>query len=202
MQYLNSRILKYCFLCIGCLSFQFANSQSDSTAVAQTLEPILVKAAKIQKTWLPTANSIYTISPKTKDQLVQNSLQEFLVQSPSIFALNSNNKAQDLRIAIRGFGSRAAFGVRGVKIIVDGIPETTTDGQGQLDNLNLGIIERIEILNNGSSSLYGNASGGVINIMTLNESAFLLKDQFLNVGLGFHSFRGQQYQLTTGKKNK
>jgi len=192
--------LKCCLIFIGCLLFQSANSQLDTTSTTKTLQPILVKAAKIQKTWLPTANSVYTITPKTKDQLVQNSLQEFLIQSPSIFALNSQNKAQDLRIAIRGFGSRSAFGVRGVKIIVDGIPETTTDGQGQLDNLNLGIIERIEILNNGSSSLYGNASGGVINIMTLNESAFLSKNQFLNVGLGFHSFGGQQYQLTTGKK--
>ena len=92
--------------------------------------------------------------------------------------------------------------MRGVKIIVDGIPETTTDGQGQLDNLNLGIIENIEVLNNGSSALYGNASGGVINISTIDESVFIKKNQFLNLGIGFYSFGGQQYQLTAGKKFK
>ncbi len=176
--------------------------QEDSTFSTQNLEAVLIKATKIQKSWVPATASIYAISANNKDQFVQNSLQEFLVESPSVFALNANNKAQDLRIAIRGFGSRAAFGVRGVKIIVDGIPETTTDGQGQLDNLNLGIIDRIEVLNNGSSALYGNASGGVINVMTLNESVFSDKNQFLEVGLGGYSFGGQQYQLTAGKQFK
>ncbi len=178
----------------------FAKSQSDTTITAKSLETIVVQATKIEKPWLKSANSSYTTTTDNKDQLAQNSLQEFLVQSPSIFALNANNKAQDLRISIRGFGSRAAFGVRGVKIIVDGIPETTADGQGQLDNLNLGIIERVEVLNNGSSALYGNASGGLINIRTTDEKTFQHRHQFVNLGLGLHSFGGQQYQLTLGKK--
>ncbi len=195
--------VKIYLVCWACIFFYFVNGQSDTIVPAiQRLEPILIKATKTQKSWQPTTNSVYVIIPKTKDQLVQNSLQEYLLQSPSIFALNANNKAQDLRIAIRGFGSRAAFGVRGVKIIVDGIPETTTDGQGQLDNLNLGIIDRIEILNNGSSSLYGNASGGVINILTINENALFAKDRFLYAGLGFQSFKGQQHQLTIGQQLK
>lgn len=189
-------VLVWCF----CVMVYFVQGQSDTLIRADSLQTVVVQATKIQKPWLKSVNSIYNISTEQKDQLAQNSLQEFLVQSPSIFAMNANNRAQDLRISIRGFGSRAAFGVRGVKIIVDGIPETTADGQGQLDNLNLGIIERIEVLNNGSSALYGNASGGVVNIMTTNESAFDQKNQFLNLGIGFHSFGGQQYQLTTGKK--
>jgi len=197
------------FLLLGCLVYSTLSAQTtpkDTTSIDhRSLEPIVIRGTKIQKSWVPAATSIYNISSEIRDQLVQNSLQEFLVQSPSIFALNAHNKAQDLRIAIRGFGSRAAFGVRGVKVIVDGIPETTTDGQGQLDNLNLGIIDRIEVLNNGSSSLYGNASGGVINIMTTNEAVFAKKKQLLEFGLSRHSFGGQQYQLTAGKqfnKNK
>ena len=185
---------------LGAMIHYTASGQTDSTTTYQNLEPIIIEATKVSKNWVPATASIYSLSPDVKDQLVQNSLQEYLYQAPSIFALNANNKAQDLRIAVRGFGSRAAFGVRGVKIIVDGIPETTTDGQGQLDNLNLGIIDRIEVLNNGSSALYGNASGGVINVSTTNESAFIDKSQFLEAGAGFYSFAGQQYQLTAGKQ--
>ncbi len=203
-RYLNgSNYYLRCLLSVCCLPvFCIVNAQSNVTITADSLQTIFVKATKIQKPWLKSANSIYNISTENKDQLAQNSLQEFLVQSPSTFVLNANNRAQDLRISIRGFGSRAAFGIRGVKIIVDGIPETTADGQGQLDNLNLGIIERIEILNNGSSALYGNASGGVINILTTDETAFNQTNQFAHLGLAMHSFGGQQYQLTTGKKIK
>ena len=93
-----------------------------------------------------------------------------------MFTLNANNFAQDLRISIRGFGARSAFGIRGIKLIVDGIPETTPDGQGQLDNLNLGIIERVEVIRGPSASLYGNASGGVIKINSISnfENNFLI----------------------------
>ncbi len=177
------------------------HSQTDSIPLLQ-LETINISALKIQKPWLRSATSVYQLAPTYKEQIPQNSLDEYLKDSPSIFSLNANNKAQDLRISIRGFGSRAAFGVRGVKIIVDGIPETTADGQGQLDNLNLGIIEQIEVLPGGASALYGNASGGVVSISTTNESVFDSKKQFLHLGAGFQSFGGQQYQITAGKKIK
>ena len=193
--------LKYILLFVNCLVCYVSYGQTDSiTSLAYDLEPVYIQATKLPKPWVKAATSVYQLPTIVKDQLMQNSLQEYLLHSPSIFTLNADNKAQDLRISIRGFGSRAAFGVRGVKIIVDGIPETTTDGQGQLDNLNLGIIERIEVLNNGSSALYGNASGGVINISTINENTFKTKDQFAHLGLGFHAYGGQQYQLTTGAK--
>ncbi|MEZ4992556.1 MAG: TonB-dependent receptor [Saprospiraceae bacterium] len=101
--------------------------------------------------------------------------------------------AQDLRISIRG-SARSAFGIRGVKIVVDGIPETTPDGQGQIDNLNIGIIDRMEVLKGPSSALYGNASGGVIQIHTREN----FDRNFLNAGLTFGSFNMQQYQLSGG----
>jgi len=202
MKIIIQTYLQWFLFTVAHLFISVANGQSDSITAIQTLDPVFVKATKIKKSWLANPTSIYVLSTEHKNQYVQNSLQEFLINSPSIFTLNSFNKAQDLRIAIRGFGSRASFGVRGVKIIVDGIPETTTDGQGQLDNLNLGIVENIEVLNNGSSALYGNASGGVINISTIDESAFIKKNQFLDLDIGFYSFGGQQYQLTIGKKIK
>ena len=79
---------------------------------------------------------------------------------------NRYNFAQDLRVAIRGFGARANFGIRGIKILVDGIPETLPDGQGQVDSIDLGSAEQIEVIRGPSSSLYGNASGGVISVTT------------------------------------
>ena len=70
---------------------------------------------------------------------------------------------------MRGFGARAAFGIRGIKIVIDGIPETTPDGQGQLDNLPLGMLKSFEVLRGPSASLYGNASGGVIYLNTIDN---------------------------------
>ena len=85
-------------------------------------------------------------------------MQEYIEDLPGLISFNRSNYAQDLRISIRGFGSRAAFGIRGIKLIVDGIPETTPDGQGQLDNLPLGILSSIEILRGPSAVRYGNAA--------------------------------------------
>ncbi len=73
---------------------------------------------------------------------------------------------RDPRLTIRGFGSRANFGIRGVKILLDGIPQTLPDGQSQLDNVEYGSIDRIEVLHGSASSLYGNASGGVVSFFT------------------------------------
>lgn len=187
-------------LFVTCLTPYFSLAQTTNDTNLIHLKPVTIQSTKIEKTWMQSTTSSYYIKPESKDQQAQNSLQEYLVESPSVFSLNVNNKAQDLRISIRGFGSRAQFGVRGVKIIVDGIPETTTDGQGQTDNINLGIIENIEVLNNGSAALYGNASGGVINISTLDASAFEDKKYFARLGTEFQSFNGQQHQFTAGVK--
>ena len=84
----------------------------------------------------------------------QLTFSDYVQAVPGLFALNSNNFSQDLRISIRGFGARSAFGIRGIKILVDGIPETTPDGQGQIDNLALGSIASVEVIRGPSSLLY------------------------------------------------
>ena len=141
-----------------------AQAQTDPIP-SQQIDTVLITASRIKITLgrAPQAISVFQAS-KISESRQQQSLQEYIQQMPGVFTQNANNYAQDLRISIRGFGSRAAFGIRGIKLIVDGIPETTPDGQGQLDNLNLGIIDRIEVIKGASSSLYGNASGGVIQI--------------------------------------
>src|SRR5881296_3401722 len=93
-------------------------------------------------------------------------LDEALVTVPGVYAANRYNFSLDQRISIRGFGARSAFAVRGIKVLVDGIPQTLPDGQGQLTNLELGATDRIEILRGSASALFGNASGGVISIWT------------------------------------
>ncbi len=93
-------------------------------------------------------------------------LDEALVPVPGVFAQNRYNFAQDLRLSIRGFGARSAFGIRGIRLVVDGIPETLPDGQSQVDSLEMGAVQRMEIHRGLSSPLYGNSAGGVLHIQT------------------------------------
>ena len=93
-------------------------------------------------------------------------LDRALSAVPGVYASNRYNFSVDQRIAIRGFGARAAFAVRGIKVLLDGIPQTLPDGQGQLTNVDLAAADRIEVLRGASSALFGNASGGVISIWT------------------------------------
>jgi iron complex outermembrane receptor protein len=89
-------------------------------------------------------------------------LDEALNNLPGVVVANRYNFSLDQRISIRGFGSRSNFGVRGLKILLDGVPQTLPDGQSQLTNVDFGNIERAEVLRGASSSLYGNGSGGVV----------------------------------------
>ncbi|HYK82994.1 MAG TPA: TonB-dependent receptor [Gemmatimonadales bacterium] len=93
-------------------------------------------------------------------------LDEALTTVPGVYAANRYNFSLDQRISIRGFGARAQFAVRGIKVLVDGIPQTLPDGTGQLTNLELGEADRIEVLRGSASALFGNATGGVISIWT------------------------------------
>jgi len=93
-------------------------------------------------------------------------LSESLPRVPGLVVQNRQNYAQDLQISSRGFGARTAFGVRGVRLYADGIPATSPDGQGQTSNFDLGSAERIEVMRGPFSVLYGNASGGIIQIFT------------------------------------
>src|SRR5918992_3006044 len=96
----------------------------------------------------------------------QVNLSESLGRVPGIVVQDRGNYAQDFRVSSRGFGARAAFGVRGIRLIADGIPATMPDGQGQGATFALGSAERIEVLRGPFSSLYGNSAGGVIVVDT------------------------------------
>jgi iron complex outermembrane receptor protein len=99
------------------------------------------------------------------------SLDEALTLVPGVFAQSGRNFAQDSRVSIRGYGARAEFGVRGVKMLVDGVPTTLPDGQTELDSLDPIFVERIEVVRGPVSSLYGGGGGGLISVSTLEPSA-------------------------------
>lgn len=93
-------------------------------------------------------------------------LSEGLAAVPGLQIQNRQNYAQDLQVSIRGFGARSTFGVRGVRLYVDGIPGTMPDGQGQTSNIDIASVDRVEVLRGPFSALYGNSSGGVLQVYT------------------------------------
>src|SRR6266513_4718235 len=128
-------------------------------------------------------------------------LDEALANVPGVFVANRYNFSQDQRISIRGFGARSAFAVRGIKILVDGIPQTLPDGQGQLTNLELGEVDRTEVLRGSSSALFGNASGGVISIWTSPQELEHVREDARFVAGQFSARSGRtwnKWQTTTG----
>ena len=114
---------------------------------------------------VPAAIDAVRVDAAASDRLGVN-LSEVLGLVPGLLVRNRQNLAQDEQISIRGFGSRATFGVRGVRLYSDGIPASMPDGAGQISHFNLDSAERIEVLRGPFSALYGNASAGVIQLFT------------------------------------
>ncbi|MEO9079373.1 MAG: TonB-dependent receptor [Rhodanobacter sp.] len=119
---------------------------------------------------VPAALSVVQVRPADAGQPGVN-LSEALVGIPGILARNRQNYAQDEQVSIRGFGSRSTFGVRSIRIFMDGIPSTLPDGQGQVSQFNLDSADRVEVLRGPFSVLYGNAAGGVIQLWSAEGTA-------------------------------
>tara|TARA_B100000575_G_scaffold223629_1_gene184086 strand:- start:2562 stop:4568 length:2007 start_codon:yes stop_codon:yes gene_type:complete len=171
--------------------FIYANLQDSIQSI--DLENVTVKSIKINTTKKQTPLSV-TLKKFENDKNFnsQSSFSDFIKNVPGVFTTSSYNFSQDLRISIRGFGARSAFGIRGIKLIIDGIPETTPDGQSQLDNLPLGLISNIEVLRGPNANLYGNSSGGVISINTISETN---KNFYTTSGI-FGAYQYQSLQRT------
>ena len=119
-------------------------------------------------------------------------LSESLGRVPGISVQNRQNYAQDLQISSRGFGGRSTFGIRGLRLITDGIPASFPDGQGQVSHFDLGSAQSIEVLRGPFAVMYGNASGGVINVVTERGEPGVTGD--FSVG----SFGTSRYGLKVG----
>jgi iron complex outermembrane recepter protein len=130
-------------------------------------DAVVVTATRAPQPSLQVPASVDRIeADEIREGRPQVNLSESLGRVPGIVVQNRQNYAQDLQISSRGFGARSTFGVRGIRLIADGIPATMPDGQGQAATFSLSSAERIEVLRGPFSSLYGNASGGVISIET------------------------------------
>ena len=137
-----------------------------------TLSPVVVTATRQAQNSFDLPIAIDVVTEKDiKDGQLQMQLSESLIRIPGITAQNRTQQAQDPQISSRGFGSRSSFGVRGVRVYVDGIPLTMPDGQGQPGVVDLSAIKSIEVMRGPFSSLYGNSSGGVIQMFTADAPA-------------------------------
>jgi iron complex outermembrane receptor protein len=136
-------------------------------ATERLLDDVVVSSNRQEQKSFDAPASLQAVSREViEDAGPQVNMSESLNRIPGVVALNRQNYAQDLQISIRGFGARTQFGVRGVRIIADGIPATIPDGQGQSATVSLTSSERIEVLRGPLAQLYGNAAGGVIQTFT------------------------------------
>ncbi|MDP2819093.1 MAG: TonB-dependent receptor [Polaromonas sp.] len=136
--------------------------------LAQTLAPINVTATltEVPLFEVPASVDVLDGGRTRGDGRAQVNLSESLALVPGLLARDRLNQAQDMQLSVRGFGARATFGVRGVRLYVDGIPATMPDGQGQLSHIDLASVGRLEVLRGPFSVLYGNSSGGVLQVFT------------------------------------
>jgi iron complex outermembrane recepter protein len=139
-------------------------------AAAQTdgaLRPVVITgSAEDQQRWNAPASIDVVDGEELRAGQLQVNLSEGLGSVPGLSIRNRQNYAQDLQISIRGFGARSTFGVRGVRLYVDGIPASAPDGQGQAANFPIGAAARVEVLRGPYSALYGSSAGGVISLYT------------------------------------
>lgn len=140
-------------------------SSADSPSIE--LNTVVVTGSRVEHNSfdLPAAVDVVDASRIGADQAKVNA-SEALAAVPGITVQNRQNYAQDLQISSRGFGARSAFGVRGIRLVADGIPASMPDGQGQAATFNLDRAERVEVMRGPMSAVYGNHAGGVIQLFT------------------------------------
>jgi iron complex outermembrane receptor protein len=173
-----------------CLSARPAAGQQDSVRppVLDTLV-ITVDRNGTASARFPYAHTVIQEADLLRGRTTDG-LDDVLPIVPGVFVANRHNYALDQRIAIRGFGARSAFGVRGVKVLLDGIPLGVADGQTQLTTLEPGDLARAEVWRGVASSLYGNASGGVISLSSRGDPVNRPGGSLRATGLGGEFWKG------------
>ena len=148
-----------------CLALCASAAQADD---AVTRAPaVVITATRVETPAIDVpALTDRTDGSQVRDHRLQVNISESLRGVAGLQARDRQNYAQDVQISVRGFGARSTFGIRGVRLYVDGIPATLPDGQGQLSNVDLDSVDHMEVLRGPFSALYGNSSGGVIQVFT------------------------------------
>lgn len=149
------------------LLFPFVFSPVSLAATAEDEQTMIVSATPQTVSELDTPAAVTVVEGEDMRLATPRiNLSESLNGVPGLQVQNRQNYAQDLQLSIRGFGSRSAYGIRGIRLYVDGIPATMPDGQGQTSNIDLSSVQSVEVLRGPFSALYGNSSGGVMNVTT------------------------------------
>ena len=162
---------------------------------AQQLEEVVISASRAEMRSFDAPAAVQRIDRQAiEGGGPQINLSESLVRAPGLTILERQNYAQDLQISIRGFGARSAFGVRGVRLMIDGIPATTPDGQGQSSSVSLTSTDHIEVLRGPLAQLYGNSSGGVIQAFTKDAAKVPTVDY--QYYLGSYGMHRADYQFS------
>ena len=157
-----SLIAAACALCCAAASAQTPAPTAD--AVMATTE-VRSAAGSPSLQALPASATVLD-GDALRDRQLQVNLSESLASVPGLQIKNRQNYAQDLQLSVRGYGARSTFGLRGVRLYVDGIPATMPDGQGSLSHIDIASLERVEVLRGPYSALYGNSAGGVVSMYT------------------------------------
>lgn len=171
-----------------------------SLADIARLDTVTVDGTRMERTLQDTPGAVSVVDGASAQQGQQHlQLDESLARVPGLYLQNRYNFAQNLRLSSRGFGARAPFGVRGLRVRVDGFPETLPDGQSQVDSIDLDSMARATVLRGPSSVLYGNATGGVVDIETFSGRT-LDHDGELRLSGGSDGYR--KAHLHTGGANE
>ena len=178
----------------------FVWSEESSNDQIEPLPVIKVEATRTDTPYMQTPASVYRIDAPKNDQSLQVNLTELVKGIPSVQVRNRENYAQDLQLSMRGFGARSTFGVRGIRLYVDGIPATMPDGQGQTSNIDMNSLSHLEVLTGPFSSLYGNSSGGAVLATTREGQG---KDSVeISYSGGSHNKNNAGLVLQGGAKNQ
>ena len=157
--------------------------------------PVVVTATRQEQNSFDLPLSIDVVdSAHIQDGKLQVNISEDLARVPGVVAQSRGQYAQDLQVSTRGFGARSQFGVRGIRLYADGIPLTMPDGQGQTGTMDLGSAKSIEVMRGPFSALYGNSSGGVLQIFTADGP----KDPTLDASFTAGSYDTQREALKFG----
>jgi len=183
----------------GAQSSTSQKATADSAARARALNPVVTTATRDARELRKLPVSVTVIDTTTLARTSQVSLTEALRTVPGVIAGNLFG-GDDVRLSIRGSGARGGFGVRGIGILLDGVPITEPDGQTRLDQLDLGAARSIEIVRGPGSAMYGGtASGGVVNVITRSGRELQgVSVRMTGGGFGFDSVNLRKVDLSAG----
>lgn len=164
------------------------------------LNPTVVTATHTEENSFDVPVSIDVVTKESiQDAQVGMNLSESLIRVPGLTAQSRTSYSQDPQISTRGFGARSAFGVRGIRIFVDGIPLTMPDGIAQPGNIDLETIKAIEVMRGPFSTMYGSSSGGVIQMIT--DDAPKTPELKFNFMAGSYGMTKESTKLSGTQKN-